>query len=146
MNKLKMILAMLFMALAFSACSSGNDNTVAPVPSLMRDYRFDYYYTQECIYDNAGFYRCERSPWAISPALTIVLSIASDDYVEVSYECHIYPFNPGSYEYAWDSYTRRNYYLFLLGGGLQLTIYDDASEAVFTDEIAGVETHYFYSR
>lgn len=143
MNKLKLLFVMAFVALTLCACVE--EKTTITDGVVMVDTRFDYYYTQECIFEYDGYYRCERAPWAISPSLTIVLSTAFDGYAEVTYQGRTYPFYSGSYDHTWDSYTNRYYYSFALGGGLYLTLYDDGSEAVFTDEIAGIETHYFYS-
>lgn len=129
---------------ALMLCSCGDsENYVNGSGHSYMDTRFAYYYRQDCYFDSFDDYYCEN-PVSLSTSLRIYISIEVDGYATVRFDGYRYSYYADEYDYDWDSYTRRNYYQFPMDGGT-LTIYDDGSEAIYSDPYDGTEVHYLYS-
>lgn len=132
------VLAALFL------CSCGDsENYVNGSGHSYWETHYTYYYRQDCFYDSFDVYLCEDLASLSSP-LRIYISVEVDGYASVRFDGYRYTYYADEYDYGYDEYTRRNYYQFPMDGGY-LTIYDDGSEAIYSDPSDDSEAHYLYS-
>ena len=133
-----LLFAVLLAAMVFFACGD-NDNYITAGP---RDYKvtFNYFYSQECDYDAFGDYGCYEAR-SLSRSFSISLRIEGDGYATLIFDRDRYVYYSDEYEAGADD--RGYYYQFPVDGGF-LTVFDDGSEAIYSQYDPLVEYHYYY--
>lgn len=144
---MKRCLIFVFFAIVVSLLTScdGGENHVNGYRSGIRNYTYSYYYIQSCYYDNLENYQC-YNPKSMNSSLRISFDVDVDGFVELYYnDNHGNSFRtnflPDEYSYAINAGTY--YYQFPMESG-DLTVYENGSEAIYTDYRTGTEDHYFY--
>ena len=132
-----LVLAALLAVMMLSACGD-NDNYITSGP---RDYtvKFRYRAYQECDYDAIGDYGCYEAR-SLSRQLIISMTIEADGYAVLIFDNVRYIFYGDEYDVGTDD--RGLYYQFPVEGGL-LTVFDDGSEAIYSQYDPLVEYHYY---
>lgn len=133
-----LVLVALLAAMMLSACGD-NDNYITAGP---RDYKvtFNYFYSQECDYDAFGDYGCYE-PRSLSRSFSISLRIEGDGYATLIFDRERHFYYADEYETGADD--RGSYFQFPVDGGF-LTVFDDGSEAIYSQYDPLVEYHYYY--
>ena len=133
-----LLFAVLLAAMVFFACGD-NDNYITAGP---RDYKvtFNYFYSQECDYDAFGEYGCYEAR-SLSRSFSISMRIEGDGYAVLIFDRDRYVYYAD--EYDWGADERGHYYQFPVDGGV-LTVFDDGSEAIYSQDYPLLETHYYY--
>lgn len=129
---------------AMVLCSCGDsENYIGDSRHSYQEHRYTFYYRQDCSYDAFDEYVCDHIA-SLSSILRINVLVEVDGYTTVRFDGYTYSYYEDEYDYEWDGYTGRYYFQFPMDGGT-LTIYDDGSEAIYSDPYDGTEVHYLYS-
>lgn len=129
-----------FAALVLSSCGDSENYVVGGDGGA--NYRFYYYYSQECDYDALGEYGCYTTK-SLPSSMSIRLIVNRYGDAQVWFDGYSYSYYDDDYDFAWDDETMRYYYQFALGRDY-LTIYEDGSEAIYTNANPLYEIHYYY--
>ena len=136
-----LVIVAVLAALLLTACGDSDNYVTSGGPRTTFRDTFTYYYSQECDYDEFGDYGCYKAkslPWSFS----ISVKVQDDGYAVLVFgdERYIYYGD----EYEWGADDRGYYYQFPVKGGL-LTVFDDGSEAIYSQDYPLLETHYYYN-
>ena len=126
-------------ALLLTACGD-SDNYVTSGGSRVYKATFTYFYAQECDYDDFGEYYCYDAS-SLRRSFSISLRLEGDGYAVLVFDRDRYIYYGDEYDVGSDD--RGVYYQFPVEGGL-LTVFDDGSEAIYSQYDPLLEYHYYY--
>lgn len=131
-------LVAILVAMALTACGD-SDNYITAGPRAY-SVTFNYFYSQECDYDAFGDYGCYETV-SLRRSFSISMRIEDDGYAVLVFDRDRYIYYGDEYETGADD--RGFYYQFPVKGGL-LTVFNDGSEAIYSQYDPLLEYHYYY--